>query len=93
MRLTRCGRRNSPFYRIAVFDQRERRDGRSIEILGHYDPRNKDEKKQVVMKKDRVKYWLSQGAAPSETVRSLIKRQGYNFGKGEFAGEKSAAAQ
>jgi len=51
-------------------------DGRVIEELGHYDPRNKDQSKQFVAKLDRCQYWLSVGAVPSETVSTLLKRSG-----------------
>ncbi len=75
IRCKRLGRRNRPFYRIDVFDGRTRRDGRSIESLGFYDPLAKDEAAQVQVKADRVAYWLSVGAQPSPTVRSLLDRQ------------------
>ena len=51
-------------------------DGRVIEELGWYDPNARDPEKQVMLKRDRVEYWLGVGAQPSETVRSLLKRQG-----------------
>ena len=76
IRLTRMGRRNRPFYRIGAFDNRSRRDGTVIEQLGTYDPINSDEAKQVVLKEERIRYWLSIGAKPSETVASMIKRAG-----------------
>ena len=55
---------------------RQRRDGRVIEELGHYAPEEKDAAKQFVVKLDRCKYWLDQGAVPSETVSSLLKKAG-----------------
>jgi small subunit ribosomal protein S16 len=70
------GRRHRPFYRVAAVDQRRARDGRMIEELGHFDPLLADESKQCVLNGERVKYWLSVGAQPSDTVRSLIKRCG-----------------
>jgi len=70
IRLRRTGKRNAPAHRIVVTDGRSPRDGRYIEILGHYDPRNKDEKIDV----ERAEYWLSQGAQPSETVAHIIER-------------------
>jgi len=74
LRLKRMGRRHRPFYRITAVDQRKKRDGRVIEELGHFDPLLADKARQVVLKTERVKYWLSVGAQPSDTVRGLIKR-------------------
>jgi small subunit ribosomal protein S16 len=76
IRLKKMGRRNRPFYRICAFDAREERDGRSIEQLGTYDPMEKDEEKKVVLKKERAEYWISVGAQPTETVASILKKQG-----------------
>ncbi|MHC4454885.1 MAG: 30S ribosomal protein S16 [Planctomycetota bacterium] len=74
LRLKRMGRRNRAFFRICAFDAREERDGRSIEQLGTYDPMEKDESKKVVLKRDRIEYWLSVGAQPTETVASILKK-------------------
>ncbi len=76
LRLKRMGRRNRSFYRISAMDARAPRDGRTLEELGIYDPINKETGQQLKMNEERVRYWLSQGAVPSETVRSLLKRQG-----------------
>ncbi|MEA2710648.1 MAG: small subunit ribosomal protein [Phycisphaerales bacterium] len=76
LRLKRMGRTNAAFYRLNAIDSRSPRDGRVIEELGHYDPRNKDKEKQFVAKLDRCQYWLSVGAVPSETVSSLLKKSG-----------------
>jgi small subunit ribosomal protein S16 len=70
------GRKNAAFYRLNAIESRSPRDGRVIEELGHYDPRNKDQAKQFVAKLDRCQYWLSVGAVPSETVSTLLKRSG-----------------
>jgi small subunit ribosomal protein S16 len=70
------GRRNRPFYRIVATEGRSKRDGKSIEILGHYDPLVVDKEKQVVLQRDRVQYWLGVGAQPSDTVASFLKRAG-----------------
>ena len=80
MRLHRTGRRNRPFYRIVVADTSAPRDGRFIEILGHYDP--KGLKAAVAVHADRVRYWLGQGVTVSDTVRSLLKRPGVMPGEG-----------
>ncbi|MBV8780472.1 MAG: 30S ribosomal protein S16 [Phycisphaerae bacterium] len=76
LRLKRMGRTNHPFYRLNAIDSRTPRDGRVIEELGFYDPRNKDQAKQFGAKLDRCKYWLDTGAIPSETVSSLLKKNG-----------------
>lgn len=72
IRLARKGKRNQPFYHVVVADERKPRDGAFIEILGTYDPRNKD--KRVVLKKERIEHWISKGAKPSETVSQLISK-------------------
>lgn len=76
LRLKRMGRTNHAFYRLNAVDSRSPRDGRVIEELGHYDPVNKDQAKQFVAQLDRCKYWLDNGAVPSETVSSLLKKAG-----------------
>ncbi len=76
LRLKRMGRRHRPFFRLSAFDSRSQRDGKVIEELGIYDPVEKDEAKQVRINTERVEYWLSQGALPTETVKSLLKKSG-----------------
>src|SRR5947207_7267371 len=76
LRLKRLGRSNGAFFRLNAIDSRSPRDGRVIEELGYYDPRNKDTAKQFVAKLDRCRYWLDVGAVPSETVSSLLKKAG-----------------
>lgn len=76
LRLKRMGRSNHAFYRLNAMDSRSPRDGRVIEELGYYDPKNKDKEKQFVANIDRCKYWLDTGAVPSETVSSLLKKKG-----------------
>ena len=76
LRLKRMGRSNAAFFRLNAIDSRSPRDGRVIEELGYYDPRNKDQGKQFVAKLDRCRYWLDVGAIPSETVSSLLKKNG-----------------
>jgi small subunit ribosomal protein S16 len=68
------GRRNRPFYRINAVEKRNQRDGRVLENLGWYDPESRDETKQVVLKEERIKFWLSQGAQPSDTVNDILAR-------------------
>lgn len=74
IRLTRTGRRNKPFYRLGAFDARTKRDGKAIELLGHYDPHATDDAQKYVFKTDRIQHWLSVGAQPSETVASILKK-------------------
>ena len=72
IRLTRKGAKKSPFYRVVVADSEAPRDGRFIEVLGTYDPRK--DPAEVKIKEDRLNYWIGNGALPSDTVRSLIKK-------------------
>ena len=74
IRLTRVGRGKSPAYRIVVADSHMKRDGRFIEILGHYQPINAETK--VKINDQRALYWLGVGAQPSDTVRSLMRKAG-----------------
>jgi small subunit ribosomal protein S16 len=76
LRLMRMGRRHKPFFRLNAIDTRTPRDGKIIEKLGHYDPIEKDPAKQLVLKKERIEYWLGVGAVPSETVAELISKIG-----------------
>jgi small subunit ribosomal protein S16 len=72
IRLRRAGSKKRPFFRIVVTDSRAARDSSFVEILGHYNPRTKPA--LVDVQKERVDYWISKGAVPSDTVRTLIKR-------------------
>lgn len=76
LRLKRFGRRHHPFYRLNAIDQRNPRDGKPIEQLGWFDPLQKDADKQTNINEERTRYWLSVGAQPSETVRSLLRQAG-----------------
>lgn len=76
LRLKRFGRRHRSCYRVNAIDSRAPRDGRVIEELGWYDPQAKQPEKQVSLKRERIEYWLSKGAQPSETVAKLLKRHG-----------------
>lgn len=71
IRLTRMGAKKRPFYRVVVADARSPRDGRFIEQIGHYNPMT--EPHTVQLKMDRIDYWLSVGASPSDTVGRLIE--------------------
>lgn len=72
IRLRREGKKNRPFYRIVATDKRSPRDGRFIELLGTYDPHKTGT--NFTLKSERIDYWLSVGAQPSDTVRSILKR-------------------
>ncbi|OFV97393.1 MAG: 30S ribosomal protein S16 [Acidobacteria bacterium RIFCSPLOWO2_12_FULL_54_10] len=72
IRLARMGAKKKPHYRVVVIEKTRPRDGRFVEILGHYDPRKNPADFQ--MNAERVQYWLQQGAQPSDTVRSFIRR-------------------
>ena len=74
LRLRRTGRKKAPMFRIVVADSRSPRDGKFIEIVGQYAPRQGD--KALNLRTDRVNYWLDNGALPSDTVRSLLRRAG-----------------
>ena len=70
-RLKRFGTKRRPYYRIVVMDSRSPRDGRTIEEVGFYHPIEIEEK-QIQVKEDRVREWLTKGAQPSDTVRKLL---------------------
>jgi len=74
IRLKRVGTRKKPFFRVVVADVRSSRDGAVIEEVGHYDP--KQETNKVVVNEERVKYWLGQGAQPTEKTKSVLKHGG-----------------
>ena len=79
IRMQVTGKLKQHAYRIVVQDLRTRRQGKVIELLGHYDPRSKDLTKQVSVSKDRAMYWLTVGAQPSDTVWSIFKQEGIQF--------------
>lgn len=73
IRLARHGAKKSPFYRIVVADSESPRDGRFLENVGTYNPLK--EPAEVTLKSDRIEYWLGQGAVPTDTVKSLLKKE------------------
>jgi small subunit ribosomal protein S16 len=75
IRLRKIGRKKLPLYRIVVADKESPRDGRFIEILGTYDPKQEGAKK-VVVDVDKAKSWLAKGATPTDTVQALLKSAG-----------------
>jgi small subunit ribosomal protein S16 len=74
IRLARHGAKKRPFYRIVVANIESPRDGRFLEVVGTYNPL--PDPAEVNLKGDRVKYWMAQGAEPTDTVRNLLKKQG-----------------
>jgi small subunit ribosomal protein S16 len=74
IRLARHGATKRPFYRIVVADSQCKRDGRFLENVGTYNPLT--DPVQVTLKADRVQYWLQQGAIPTDTVKTLLKKEG-----------------
>ena len=76
IRMKRTGRRNRPCYRISVAHKTMASTGRTLDNLGVYDPASPKEELRLTLNVERAQYWLSQGALPSDTVRSIFKRQG-----------------
>jgi len=74
IRLLRTGKRKQPSYRVVVADQRSPRDGRFVEIIGHYNPLTNPS--QITINEDRALHWLGTGAQPSEGAMALLKRMG-----------------
>lgn len=72
IRLRREGSLNNPYYKVVVADQRSPRDGKFIEIIGNYDPKKTGDNANIDLA--RVDYWVGNGAQPSDTVRSIIKK-------------------
>ncbi len=75
IRLARHGTKKRPFYRIVVADSKSPRDGRFLENVGTYNPVL--DPAEVVLKQDRIKYWIDQGAILTDTVKSLLKKEGF----------------
>ena len=73
MRLTRIGSKKRPYYRIVVIDKRRARNGRFLEVLGQYNPIASPV--QMEINSERAQYWLSEGAQPSETVESILRKK------------------
>ena len=75
LRLTRLGRKKVPFYRIAAMENLSKRDGKAVAYLGTYNPLAQDDK-QVVLKEEEILKYLTNGAQPTETVRSILTKAG-----------------
>ena len=74
IRLRRIGEKKRPVYRIVALDSRKKRDGAYLESVGQYNPNKTSE--QVTLDKERVEYWVKEGAKLSDTVRSILKKEG-----------------
>ncbi len=74
--MKKFGRRHRPFYRICAMDSRAPRDGRVLEVLGTYDPLVPEKDARAILNGERINYWLSKGAQPTEKVKILIKKYG-----------------
>ena len=88
IRLRREGAKNRPYYKVVVADSRSPRDGKFIEIIGTYDPKKEGENSAI--KIDRAEHWIARGAQPSDTVRSLLKK---NRSRSEAASDEAAPAE
>ena len=75
IRLARHGAKKKPFYRIVIADSESPRDGKFLENVGTYDPVADPAK--VSLKQERIKHWIGQGAIPTDTVKNLLKKQGF----------------
>src|SRR5271163_2706808 len=89
IRLRRDGTKNSPYYRVVVADKHSPRDGKFLELIGTYDPKKKGDNSTI--KLERADHWIKQGAKPSDTVRSLLKKAKAKAAKA--AKEEAAAAE
>ena len=74
IRLTRVGARNNPIWRVVAADKRSPRDGRFLEVLGHYNPQT--EPSTIDIDEERVRSWLRKGAQPTDTVKRILKAKG-----------------
>ena len=93
IRLRRDGAKKRPFYHVVAADERRARNGRFIEQLGYYNPIvAADAEPILVLKEDRVRYWLSVGAQPSDTAAALLKKQGILERTQPKAAKKATAA-
>ena len=72
IRLRRAGSKNRPFFRVVVTESKSARDGRFVEVVGHYNPRTQPE--SLTIDRERLDHWLKAGARPSDTVRTLVDR-------------------
>lgn len=79
IRMKRGGRTHRPHYRIEAIERRNARNGRSLEVLGTYNPFDPVQERQVQLKVDRIQHWIDQGARPSDTVASFLRKVDVNW--------------
>ena len=87
IRMRRLGAKKRPFFRIVVIDSHAARDGRALEVIGHYNPTTEPE--SFDLDRERLNYWTTRGAQPSDTVRTLLKRQMAGAGLSSSSSETS----
>jgi small subunit ribosomal protein S16 len=92
IRLTRTGRKHYHTFRVVAAETTMPRDGRFIEILGHYNPNIASEDEKFTVNTERVEYWLGKGAQPSHTVWSLLRKKGINKATARETRKKLSAA-
>lgn len=91
IRMKMTGRKHRPFFRICIIDRQKARDGLPIEEVGTYDPMVKVKSERVKINMERVEFWISKGATPSDRVATLLKKIKLNrFGEAKAAPEKVA---
>ena len=83
IRLRREGTTKRPYYKVVVANSRSPRDGKFIEIIGNYDPKKENDTANLYL--SRAEYWITKGAQPTETVRSIIRKARKQLGKAEAA--------
>ncbi len=89
IRLTRVGRHNDPIYRIVVADSRFARDGRYIEQVGYFNPNAKGNAPKLTLENEKIVAWLNKGAQPSDTVKSILSKEGIIKAVAEAKAKKS----
>lgn len=93
IRMKRMGRKHRPYYRIVAIDSRQPRDGKVLEELGTYDPMMKNKEGRISLKPDRIKYWQSVGALPSEKVQVILNKYLKKAEEGAAAAAQTAPAE
>jgi len=94
IRLSRTGRKHLQLFRIVAADSRSPRDGKNLEVLGTYNPKGKTFDQKLVLKEDRIKFWIGQGAQPSDRIWNLLRKRGINKSnaKGTVVAKSAAPA-
>lgn len=90
IRLSKVGRHHTPLFRVVACNQRSPRDGKALEILGTYDPKQADFDKKFQIDAERVKHWIRNGAQPTVNIWNLLRKKGIN--KANFRDTSTVAA-